>query len=79
MMKATMILDRANILGTIDPRVYGSFIEHMDRAKYGGIYSYPFRLCFTGASKTAGALMTRPMSSNLEPWQGHSQDLVFDR
>lgn len=38
MMKATMILDRAYTLGAVDPRVYGSFIEHLGRAVYGGIY-----------------------------------------
>ncbi len=38
MLKATMILDRAYTLGEIDPRVYGSFIEHLGRAVYGGIY-----------------------------------------
>ena len=38
MKKATMILDRAYTLGAIDPRLYGSFVEHLGRAVYGGIY-----------------------------------------
>ena len=38
MKKATMILDRDFTIGTIDPRLYGSFIEHLGRAVYGGIY-----------------------------------------
>ncbi len=33
-----MILDRDYIIGAIDPRMYGSFIEHLGRAVYGGIY-----------------------------------------
>ena len=33
-----MILDRDYIVGAIDPRMYGSFIEHLGRAVYGGIY-----------------------------------------
>ncbi len=37
-MKATMVLDRAFVIGEIDPRLYGSFIEHLGRAVYGGIY-----------------------------------------
>ena len=38
MKKATMILDRAYTLGAIDLRLYGSFVEHLGRAVYGGIY-----------------------------------------
>ena len=38
MKKATMILDKDYIIGEIDPRMYGSFIEHLGRAVYGGIY-----------------------------------------
>jgi len=38
MMKAKLILDRDFAIGAIDPRLYGSFIEHLGRAVYGGIY-----------------------------------------
>ena len=38
MKKATMILDRDFSIGQVDPRMYGSFIEHLGRAVYGGIY-----------------------------------------
>lgn len=38
MKKASMVLDRAYAIGEIDPRIYGSFIEHLGRAVYGGIY-----------------------------------------
>ena len=38
MKKATLILDRDFAVGEIDPRIYGSFIEHLGRAVYGGIY-----------------------------------------
>lgn len=33
-----MILDRDYVIGKIDDRIYGSFIEHLGRAVYGGIY-----------------------------------------
>ena len=36
--KATMILDKDFRIGGVDPRLYGSFIEHLGRAIYGGIY-----------------------------------------
>ena len=38
MKNARMTLDRAYQIGKIDPRIYGSFIEHLGRAVYGGIY-----------------------------------------
>lgn len=38
MKQATLIMDRDYVIGQVDPRVYGSFIEHLGRAVYGGIY-----------------------------------------
>lgn len=38
MKKATMILDRDYSIGPVDKRIYGSFIEHLGRAVYNGIY-----------------------------------------
>ena len=35
---AVMKLDRDFQIGEIDKRIYGSFIEHIGRAVYGGIY-----------------------------------------
>ena len=38
MLNAKLTLDRAYVISRIDPRLYGSFIEHIGRAVYGGIY-----------------------------------------
>ena len=38
MKKAQIIIDREFITGQIDRRIYGSFIEHLGRAVYDGIY-----------------------------------------
>ena len=38
MKKASMILDRAFQVSEVDNRIYGSFIEHLGRAVYDGIY-----------------------------------------
>ncbi len=35
---ARLILDKQYVLAQVDPRIYGSFLEHMGRAIYGGIY-----------------------------------------
>ncbi|WP_205600760.1 alpha-N-arabinofuranosidase [Gracilibacillus sp. YIM 98692] len=37
-VKAKMVVDKEFKISEIDPRVYGSFIEHLGRAVYGGIY-----------------------------------------
>lgn len=38
MQHSRMVLDRDFRVGDVDPRLFGSFIEHMGRAIYGGIY-----------------------------------------
>lgn len=38
MKKATLPLSESFRIGAVDKRIYGSFIEHLGRAVYGGIY-----------------------------------------
>ncbi len=38
MKRSKVIIDREFILAHVDQRIYGSFIEHLGRAVYGGIY-----------------------------------------
>ena len=38
MKQAKIIIDRDFQVSKVDPRIYGSFIEHLGRAVYGGIY-----------------------------------------
>jgi alpha-N-arabinofuranosidase len=38
MQPARIIIDNDFRIGEVDPRLYGSFIEHIGRAVYGGIY-----------------------------------------
>lgn len=38
MKNAKLILDKDFVIGTVDKRLYGSFIEHLGRAVYGGVY-----------------------------------------
>ena len=37
-MKAQIIINKNFVIGEIDKRIYGSFIEHIGRAVYNGIY-----------------------------------------
>jgi alpha-N-arabinofuranosidase len=38
MLRARIVLDRSFVKSSIDERLFGSFIEHLGRAVYGGIY-----------------------------------------
>lgn len=38
MQRARLVLDKDFVVGEIDPRLYGSFVEHLGRVVYGGIY-----------------------------------------
>ena len=38
MQKAKLVLDRDYQIGRIDPRIYGSFVEHLGRCVYGGLF-----------------------------------------
>lgn len=38
MLKTSLITDKYFRVGKVDPRIYGSFIEHLGRAVYEGIY-----------------------------------------
>jgi len=38
MLEAQIALDRDFVIGQTDPRLFGSFVEHLGRCVYGGIY-----------------------------------------
>src|SRR6201989_3225129 len=38
MAKATIVLDPAFTIGKTDPHLFGSFVEHLGRCVYGGIF-----------------------------------------
>lgn len=38
MKRAVVVLDKEFVTGVVDPRIFGSFVEHLGRAVYEGIY-----------------------------------------
>ena len=44
MLKAKIICDKEFTIGEIDNRLYGSFLEHMGRVIYHGVYE-PEHVC----------------------------------
>ncbi len=41
--KASIIIDKEYEISTVDPRLFGGFIEHMGRCVYGGIYDEKYK------------------------------------
>ena len=64
MKQSKLILDKDYIISPIDRRLYGSFIEHLGRAVYTGIYEpdHPLALaggvCLRGDDQSAQTLRT---------------------
>ena len=52
---AKMVIDKDFRISEIDKRIYGSFIEHLGRAVYEGIYQpgHPLCRCRTVSAKTS--------------------------
>lgn len=71
-MNTKILLNTAYTAGKIDPRLYGSFLEHMGRVVYGGVYepSHPladedgFRQDVLDAVKNAGITQVRYPGGN---------------
>ena len=38
MHEAQLTLDRSDVIGTTDPRLFGAFVEHLGRCVYGGLF-----------------------------------------
>ena len=38
MLTGTIIVDRDFVIAPLDRRIFGTFVEHMGRCVYGGIY-----------------------------------------
>ena len=55
-MRAAGTVHSGYVIGTIDPRLYGSFVEHLGRAVYSGIYE-PDHPTAVGIRGTARAEM----------------------
>ena len=71
-MKVQLFLNRQDVIDRVDPRLFGSFIEHIGRAVYGGIYdpTHPaaddcgFRTDVLGAVKRLGVPVVRYPGGN---------------
>ena len=78
MKQAKMVLDKDYAISAIDPRIYSSFIEHLGRAVYGGIYEpgHPmadeqgFRKDFLESLRKSGLPAVRlPGGNFVSAWQ----------
>ena len=70
MNKATMILDRDYRIGAVDPRLFGSFLEHLGRAIYTGIYEPGHPLADAQGFRTDVLALVRKLGVPIVRWPG---------
>lgn len=70
MEKAKISIDKDYTIGMIDKRIYGSFIEHIGRAVYGGIYDPAHPLADDMGFRTDVIELTRELKVPLVRYPG---------
>ena len=61
MKKAEIIIDKYFLTGKVDKRIFGSFIEHLGRAVYEGIYQEGSCFKATSLSLKRAKLLVLPL------------------
>jgi alpha-N-arabinofuranosidase len=67
---ARVAIDLARRLGTVDPRIFGQFIEHLGRCIYGGIYEEGSPLSDARGFRLDVLEAARPLRSPVLRWPG---------
>ena len=70
MKNARMIVDRDFRVGQIDKRIYGSFLEHLGRAIYTGIYEPGHPLADEQGFRTDVLDLVREIGVPIVRWPG---------
>ena len=69
-LHATLKIDLERRLGTIDPNIYGNFIEHLGRCIYGGIYDEGSPLADADGNRTDVLEAARKLRVTQLRWPG---------
>jgi alpha-N-arabinofuranosidase len=70
MKKAKCIIDRDYVIGDIDPKLYSSFIEHLGRAIYTGIYEPGHKLADEQGFRKDVIELVKDLNVNLVRYPG---------
>jgi alpha-N-arabinofuranosidase len=86
MLEAHIALDRDFVIGEADPRLFGSFVEHLGRCVYGGIYEPDHPAADERGFRTDVLELVRELNIPVVRWPGgnfvsgyHWQDGVGPR
>jgi alpha-N-arabinofuranosidase len=63
-------IDRTRRLGTVDPRIFGQFIEHLGRCIYGGVYEEGSPLSDARGFRRDVLAAARPLGIPILRWPG---------
>jgi alpha-N-arabinofuranosidase len=69
-LRATLKIDLERRLGTIDPNIYGNFIEHLGRCIYGGVYDEGSPLADADGNRTDVLEAARKLHVTQLRWPG---------
>jgi alpha-N-arabinofuranosidase len=69
-VRATVRVDAERVVGTIDPKIYGNFAEHLGRCIYGGIYEPGSHLSDERGFRTDVIEMVRRLGVSILRWPG---------
>src|SRR4051794_40932493 len=75
---ARMVIDPAFTIAEVDPRVFGSFVEHMGRAVYGGIYEPGHRTADEHGFRGDVLELTRELGVTLVRYPGGNFVSAYD-
>jgi len=70
MPQARIILDRDFVVGSVDPRLFGSFVEHLGRCVYGGIYEPDHPAADDSGFRADVLALVRELSIPVVRWPG---------
>lgn len=78
MLKASLITDKYFKVGEIDPRIYGSFIEHLGRAVYEGIYQPDSPFADENGFRTDTAALVKELNVPIVRYPGGNFISAYD-
>jgi alpha-N-arabinofuranosidase len=70
MLKATVIVDRDFVLSPLDRRVFGTFVEHMGRCVYGGIFEPDHSTADANGFRQDVLALTRELGATIVRYPG---------
>ena len=70
MIRTRLVLDRAFVVGALDRRIFGTFVEHLGRCVYGGIHEPGHPAADANGFRTDVLALTRELGATIVRYPG---------